>query len=120
MNREISKRKKLNHGSSDEKPSDSGLIFSSASHVQAGAWQPKLRLDPAVGSGTVTMKTLEILPLKPGTSFLLEPVYTISAAVPRSLFNILQQYEMGYTFVFSWPEPDNSFFREISGMRQVT
>jgi hypothetical protein len=92
--------------------------FSHSQHLTS--WNPVFTLDPSCGVGRFTLKSLEILPLRPGTTFVLDSHYNINTLLPRSVFSIIQQHNIGYTFVFKWPEPDNVFFRDMAGMRQST
>ncbi|KAI9203086.1 uncharacterized protein BJ171DRAFT_425749 [Polychytrium aggregatum] len=55
-----------------------------------------------------------------GFKFSLEEKYELGPALPRSYFNILQQWNLPHTIVFDWPEPDHIFFKEIAGMRKST
>ncbi|KAJ3083463.1 hypothetical protein HK102_001059 [Quaeritorhiza haematococci] len=66
-----------------------------------------------------TLGSREILPLRPGCCFLLEERYQLLGVLPRSYFNILQQYNVGHTFVFDWPDPDHVFWQELAGMRKT-
>ena len=96
------------------------LIFSSTNIVQPSQWEPSLVLPAEYGSTKLSLSTLEILPLRPGLQFSLEPCYIVEKMLPRSYFNILQQCSIGHTFVFSWPKPDHIFFQEMAGMRKST
>lgn len=107
----------FNHSRSD---SDRAILFSSSAPIPPNLWKPTLVIDPSLGYGSMAFTALDVVPLKPGSSFHLKDSYAISSVAPRSYFNILQQYQIGYTFVFSWPVPENDFFQRISGMRQVS
>jgi hypothetical protein len=97
-----------------------GIKFSSNSPVRPDDWSPIINIDAALGNGKVCFQTMEIHPLNPGITFLLEPEYTLKQIFFRSYFSILHVLKVTHSFVFKWPNPENPFFGEIAGLRQST
>ncbi|KAI8905936.1 hypothetical protein EDD86DRAFT_248875 [Gorgonomyces haynaldii] len=102
------------------KQSKSILFCEGTPASQVASWKPTLVIDKALGNERITLSVANHNPLRPGNlAFLLEPVYSVTKVLPRSYFSILQQNQIGWTFVFTMPESGSKFFTEIAGLRQT-